>query len=287
MRYIDRSLFENCKTDTWDSDSNTWTEQLRQSDDPVGKIKTIGNKWSLLKSNFVEEFGAKCWYTEAPQIATDCDMDHFFPKGRVKNIDGYIVTDGNNIKHPGYWWKAYDINNYRHSSVFSNRARAGGGKVDCFPLLDESRRSWGGEIGDYEYRLILDPCNLNDVQLITFEIEPGRTHPVVDLEDDSDGYLRVVKSRELLNLDHDTIVPHRLKVIKETQSHIRYLKLFHGLSIGELDEDNINGAEEIKQLLINNCSRKSPFSAAAIECVLPYRNEEYLEDIISDIDLTP
>ena len=287
MRYIDKSLFVKCKTKTWDKKSQEWSNRVKDAANPSDEIKNIGNKWSSLKRTFVKEFGAKCWYTESPQIGTDFDVDHFCPKGRVKDAAGSIVKNAVQ-QHSGYWWKAFDINNYRYSCIYANRSRDEGGKVDYFPLSDESKRSWNQNSPcDYEYHQILDPCFLDDVKLLSFEIETGKTSPAVTAEEDPAGFEKVRLSKTLLNLDHETITPHRLQAIKAAQSAIRYLKLISSLNDDDLDDDDRNGITEAKDKLKELCNRKNAFSAAAVQHILPNKNAPYLADLIGELDLTP
>ncbi|MFA0039739.1 hypothetical protein [Vibrio sp. 10N.261.52.A1] len=287
MRHIDKSKFEKCKTKTWDKKSKQWSDRVKGAAEPSAEIEAIGNKWSSLKRTFVAEFGAKCWYTESPQIGTDFDVDHYWPKGRVKNADGAIVKQGTQ-QHPGYWWKAYDISNYRYSCIFANRARDEGGKVDYFPLSDESMRCWGIDAPcDYTHHLILDPCSIDDVKLLSFEVETGQISPAVTCDADPIGFEKVRLSKILLNLDHETIVPHRLRAIKDAQSAIRYLKLTSGLDDDDLDDEDRAGISEAKNRLKELCNRKSPFSAAAVQHILFNKNAQYLADFIDELDLTP
>ena len=288
MRYIDKSRFAKCKTKTWDKKSQQWSDRVKDAADRSAEIKAIGNKWSSLKRAFVAEFGAKCWYTELPQIGTDFDVDHYWPKGRVRDADGVIVKQGTQ-QHPGYWWKAYDISNYRYSCIFANRARDEGGKVDYFPIDDESMRCWDIDDApcDYAHHLILDPCYLDDVKLLSFEVETGQTSSTVTYDDNPAAFEKVKLSKTLLNLDHETITPHRLRAIKDAQSAIRYLKLALGINDDDLDDEDRAGISEAKERLKGLCNRKSPFSAAAVQHILPYKNTPYLADVILDLDLTP
>jgi hypothetical protein len=287
MRHIDKSKFVKCKTKTWDKKSKQWSDRVKDAADPSAEIKAIGNKWSSLKRTFVAEFGAKCWYTESPQIGTDFDVDHYWPKGRVKNADGVTVKQGNQ-QHPGYWWKAYDISNYRYSCIFANRARDKGGKVDYFPIDDESVRCWNFDAPcDYAHHLILDPCFLDDVKLLSFEFDTGQTSPAVTAEEDPTGFEKVRLSKILLNLDHETITPHRLRVIKDVQAKMMLLKLTSGLNDADLNDEYRTGITEAKERLKNLCNRKSAFSAAAIQHILPNKNAPYLADFIEELDLTP
>ncbi|MEZ9136314.1 hypothetical protein AB4162_10545 [Vibrio sp. 10N.286.52.B1] len=287
MRHIDKSKFAKCKTKTWDKKSKQWSDRVKGAAEPSAEIKAIGNKWSSLKRTFVAEFGAKCWYTESPQIGTDFDVDHYWPKGRVKDAAGVIVKQGEQ-QHPGYWWKAYDINNYRYSCIFANRARDEGGKVDYFPINDESMRCWDIDAPcDYIHHLILDPCCLDDVKLLSFEVETGQTSSAVTYEENPIGFEKVRLSKTLLNLDHETITPHRLQAIKDVQSSIMLLKLTSGLNDADLNDEYRHGIAEAKERLKNLCNRKSSFSAAAIQHILPNKNAPYLADVVGELDLTP
>ncbi len=287
MRFIDKSKLVECKTDSWDEKAKQWSGRVEASADPSAEIKSIGNPWSSLKLAFVKKFGEKCWYTESPQIGTDLDVDHYWPKGRVKNADGQIVKH-NKKPHPGYWWKAFDINNYRNSCIYANRGRDEGGKVDYFPLLDESKRAWNKNSPcDYKYHQILDPCCLEDVRLLSFEIEPGKTASITTEDINFNDYEKVRLSKTLLNLDHKTITPHRLRIIKETVRMINALKLFSRFKEEELDEEVRTGIVDAKDRLKQLCNRKNEFSAAAVQHLLPYKNDLYLADIVKELDLTP
>lgn len=285
MRHIDKSKFIKCKTKTWDRNSAIWSEEVRKAENHADKIKEIGNKWSSLKRAFVKEFGAKCWYTEAPQIGTDYDVDHFLPKGRVKIASGEILSRDNK-QHPGYWWKAFDIDNYRYSCIYANRSREEGGKVDYFPVSDESHRCWDfSDQSDYEYRVILDPCSIEDVQLISFKIETGKTACIYTEEQNPICYERVRLTKKILNLDETTIYDARMKAIKEIESIILLLQI--SFNVHDLNQDIRLKIQDTKKLIIEKCNRKSPFSAAVLECILPYKNEPYLADILDKLDLAP
>jgi len=286
MRHIDKSKFANCKTKTWDKKSKEWTDKVQAAADPRAQIKEIGNKWSSLKRTFIKQFGAKCWYTECPQIGTDFDVDHYWPKGRVKDASGTVVKNTGG-QHPGYWWMAFDINNYRYSCIYANRGRDDGGKVDYFPISDETKRSWNSvDTSDYNFHQILDPCCLDDVKLLSFEVDSGITVSAVSEDSDPLGFEKVKLSKKLLNLDHDTITPNRLRIIKDTKLIIGLLKLTYRLTPAELDAEELDEVVEAKKRLIELCDRKSQFSAAAVQNVLPNKSAPYLADIIGQLDLT-
>lgn len=73
----------------------------------------------------------KCAYCEWKVTPGDPgDVEHFRPKGRVKQVDGdpFLV--------PGYWWLAYEWDNLLFACSKCNSS----GKRDLFPIADQSKR---------------------------------------------------------------------------------------------------------------------------------------------------
>lgn len=107
-------------------------------------------------------FHDKCAYCESKMTATsDWDVEHFRPKGGVAERED----------HPGYYWLAYTWENLYPSCQHCNQSRKdrprwaddmdlpAGGKVDRFPLLNESARAMGPEDDtERENPLLIDPC---------------------------------------------------------------------------------------------------------------------------------
>ena len=97
--------------------------------------------WSELKTWLLENvFQFQCAYCEA-RLARDRyhgDAEHFRPKGNVvfRNEQGQELSpnctlpDGTVIKHPGYFWLAYNWRNLVPACSFCN---SGKGKNDQFP----------------------------------------------------------------------------------------------------------------------------------------------------------
>lgn len=113
-----------------------------------GKIGTVsGTLYREMKNLYFSldgPFHGKCVYCETLIVANHPgDLDHFRPKGRVTDSTGLVkIKDsrGRNIKHPGYYWLAYDYRNLLPSCEDCNRpnkGRSGGlliGKWDSFPV---------------------------------------------------------------------------------------------------------------------------------------------------------
>ena len=107
-------------------------------------------------------FHDKCAYCETKIVAgSDWDVEHFCPKGKVAERDD----------HPGYYWLAYEWSNLYPSCSHCNQRRkdrprwgdlrfaGAGGKMDQFPLEDESTRAlFPDDDLSLETRLLLDPC---------------------------------------------------------------------------------------------------------------------------------
>lgn len=115
--------------------------------------------------------GNKCWYSEVDLTGSDPNIDHFRPKGRVKEINNETLANLN-TDSGGYWWLAFDLENFRLSSMHSNQRRVDeqtdGGKWDYFPV--EGLRALEKTPLNLitEAVLPLDPCSATDVAMMWF-----------------------------------------------------------------------------------------------------------------------
>jgi hypothetical protein len=124
------------------------------------------NRWTALREAFAAASSDKCWYIECKNLGTDDDIDHYRPKGGVKEAPD----------HPGYYWLAFDWPTLRLSCHRANRPRVNpestetGGKAEHFPLINPGHRSMGpGDDLSREIPLLLDPTRLTDVALLSFK----------------------------------------------------------------------------------------------------------------------
>lgn len=115
--------------------------------------------------------GNKCWYSEVPLDGADPNVDHFRPKGRVREVNEDFTTNGRSCE--GYWWLAFDVRNFRLASMHSNQRRVDadtdGGKWDFFPVLGERAPEGTDYACIVEEVLPLDPCSQTDVRLLWFD----------------------------------------------------------------------------------------------------------------------
>ncbi len=102
----------------------------------------------LVRAALAKLFYDKCAYCYSEITATDdWDVEHFRPKGRVAERSA----------HPGYYWLTYNWKNLYTSCTHCNQRRKdkprwgdlryarAGGKMDQFPLEDETTRAMSHE----------------------------------------------------------------------------------------------------------------------------------------------
>ena len=112
------------------------------------KNKIYGSK--TVKKALLRAQYEKCCYCESKFLANSPgDVEHYRPKGAVKQ------TDGQRVEHPGYYWLAYEWNNLLVSCADCNRSY----KKDLFPLKnpDARARSHHDKIDD-ERPLFVNPA---------------------------------------------------------------------------------------------------------------------------------
>lgn len=167
--------------------------------------------WGKLKPWLLALSGGKCWFTEARDIASHLDVEHFRPKKAARNAKG--------PERDGYWWLAFDYMNFRIAGTVPNRKKGA-----WFPLRYRSecstytRRCEGDEVPHF-----LDPTNAHDVTLLAFD-EEGKAIPAPNVERWE--YVRVKRTVERLKLtEHQALSEERRKVWQKTTKLInKYLK---------------------------------------------------------------
>jgi uncharacterized protein (TIGR02646 family) len=132
--------------------------------------------WGSLKSWLSEISTNKCWYCEAKSTRAPLDVDHFRPKLAI-TVDGIKL-----VGHDGYYWLAYEWQNFRLSCQRCNRpekdAGALHGKANEFPIQNETQRcflptgNWNAESPR-----LLDPCREADCTLLVHGVD-GEVKPL-------------------------------------------------------------------------------------------------------------
>ena len=214
-----------------------------------------------LQADFREQGFNKCWYTEVKLIGQDAPIDHFRPKSEIRKYKDYNYNEP--LQTQGYYWLKREPENYRLSCTYANRITGAGGKGCYFPLSDESEylTPFGTE---NELQLLLDPCNADDVKLLSFI-----GNEVVAATTDEYFKTRVEVSADIYNLRDPYIKAERGKVWDEVDK-----------TLEEYESGDINKNACIRKLKM--CiGRDSQFSACAIACV----NSLAPDEIKNELDL--
>ncbi len=176
MRYIPLKEATKEALELWLQKSNRILEEMKNESD-VKKRKAIIHRNKAHWRNadlldFLKKLSdGKCWYTEARFIAEYPHLEHFRPKCCARNEDWAKC-------HDGYWWLAFDIENYRLSKPVPNTRKGA-----YFPLRELAMAVCEpGVAVTLESPLFLDPANEDDAALIGFnslgQAEPCKEHPV-------------------------------------------------------------------------------------------------------------
>ncbi len=127
-------------------------------------IDANSGHWGQLKEWLLALSSGKCWFSEAKEIFSHYDVEHFRPKKVAKGL-GSDVRDG-------YWWLAFDYMNFRVCGNVGNRKKGG-----WFPLQPGSQVScYGHRCEEMEAAYFLDPIDIDDVKLLAFD-EEGKAIP--------------------------------------------------------------------------------------------------------------
>lgn len=241
--------------------------------DAVAKIKERneaidGNAshWGNLKEWLLALSYGKCWFTEARDIASHCDVEHFRPKKEALDLAGNA--------RDGYWWLAFDYTNFRAAGNVPNRKKGG-----WFPLADGSLCSTHDQrCEDSEQPYLLDPVNDADWALLAFDDE-GNAIPVPGASQWD--VQRVEESSKRLKLnEHDALPAERRRIwqamTKAINDFLDAKKKYHPRINPMVKVTIEERAREIRQLTRPDAE----LSAVARWCVL-FRNNVLLSRLIS------
>lgn len=211
MRYI--PLKDNSPDPAWLAKASVLFAKLVAAQDSAARNVIIDKNtkiWGELKVWLLELSHGKCWFSEAKDCFSHWDVEHYRPKKNAKDIDG--------TEHEGYWWLAFDWQNYRICGNAGNRK-----KGTYFPLRTQSPRA-SGPASDLrlEAPLLLDPIDEDDPNLISFNVE-GRAIPTPGITDAWDKE-RVTYSVERFNLDFSPLMEKRKVIWNECWQRIQSYK---------------------------------------------------------------
>jgi len=256
MRYI--SIADLQIDQTWLDAAEAAAEAVRKAT-PSNRSKVINSYqqvWKDLKEPLRKLSHEKCWYCESIDPRSDNAVDHYRPKGNVKDATP---------PHEGYWWLAFNWMNYRFCCTYCNsiRASAGvtGGKQDYFPLWDENSRARSDQDDiDDELPLLLDPTHLTDVRLIAFS-EDGSVGPAIDRKKQTE-YRMARESILRYNLKHPLLVEFRAARLKEVRAWVENGDKYLARYVRRKRPNDRSTAETFLAQVRTAVSPRAPYSTA-------------------------
>lgn len=234
--------------------------------------------WKALKEELQRCSHGKCWYCESPTTATaPGDVDHYRPKNAVDECP----------QHGGYWWLAFDWDNYRYSCELCNRLHMDvetnvvGGKATHFPLCDERKRAFS-ETPErsvlFEEPMLLDPVVASDPPLLTFNEEgmavPARTDAA------SIACQRAKKSIELYHLNRSKLKNWRQFYGNKVRSLVDDGEKFLLLYVLENSVAAREGYNAVCNQLSSMIQGDAPYAAAAKAMLRRFRDKEWVMELL-------
>jgi hypothetical protein len=269
MRRIDLNLFQ--PSDAWLAKAAAAFATLESKETATERtafIKANSSIWRELREELIARFGNKCWFTDAPEYVARLDVEHFRPKAAALNRKG--------VKRGGYWWLAFDWQNYRLCGQIPNRER----KKCWFPLMPSSFVATGPQDNwQLELPAFLDPKNPTDVDLVAYA-EDGLLHakPGANLRE----RYRVKITEELLGLSQiPLVVEERRRLWKDCRLLIHdYMRLKEREKRCGRDPVLASEQDNVLRQIIALAESNKPFASVIRNC-LRLAPEEWAKGILA------
>lgn len=209
--------------------------------------------WGDIKPWLMSLSHSKCWFSEAIDVFSHKDVEHFRPKKECKRS----VGQRKDTYEDGYWWLSYDWANYRFFGNVGNRK-----KGSLFPLMPNSLvAAFGGLSINNEIPVFLDPTCDSDPELLDFN-SFGKAIPHPDATDYEQ--YRVIKTVTHLKLDFDELEEARAKIWTACNEKIDRCREIASKAMGPADEAEVKA---IKKSLRAMVQPDAPFSMTAAACL--------------------
>jgi len=157
-----------------------------------------------IKKTLWEYHNRKCCYCERKRdLKRESDVEHFRPKAAVTE----------DKEHDGYWWLAYEWDNYFFSCKLCNQEY----KKNHFPLLPEGKRAYKADDNlSEEKSILIHPTDENPEKFIGFDWQhaKGVLVKAVGLDDNYRGHKT---ANELTGINDPVIMRERAEIIPELQ----------------------------------------------------------------------
>lgn len=227
MRYIDPQLVSQNLPEGWEQQARAAAAAVAAArpQDRSTEVNKRSQVWKELKDTLKNASNGKCWYCESVDSRSDNAVDHFRPKNAVAERSD----------HEGYWWLAFDWENYRFCCTFCNCRRVdqatgqNGGKADHFPLKDEAKRANASTDNlDDEEPMLLNPSASADPGLLWFD-EDGQAVPnPICSGPNGYPYKRAEVSIHFYHLNHSDIVDKRKALCSEIRRRVEDADSYFG-----------------------------------------------------------
>jgi hypothetical protein len=178
----------------WVAEAEAATDQLRNAVDEAARKAIIEAKQGLWRDDRIRhwllgQFHDKCWFSESRESVSAIHVDHFRPKGRIKDESGGDTREG-------YWWLAFDWRNYRICGQLLNVK-----KGDLFPIC-EGKRCRPDDLVSLrlEAPILIDPLT-DQARLISFEADEDGCRAIPAAGNDEQDRIRAERSIEILGLN--------------------------------------------------------------------------------------
>lgn len=241
----------------WIADAQALIGQLLAAPDKAARdalIDANDGLWGRLRVWLLRLSYDKCWYSEARDLFSVLEVEHFRPKKRCKRRPRGQFSDG-------YWWLAFEWSNYRLCGKLGNAK-----KGDFFPLATGSLVAVHGGLDiRNEIPLLLDPACPGDPDLLSFN-EDGACAPHADA--DQFTQLRVSTTTDRLNLNHGRIKKGRQRVWARCWQLIedcRAVAEQMNKAAGPADRERLNQKKEELRRMVRP---EAEFSAVAKDCLM-------------------
>ncbi len=261
MRYIALSSVDKSELSDWISRSNEILDEMKAEPDEKKRKAIIHRNKSHWRETRLIDFlkrlsNGKCWYTEARFTAEYPQLEHFRPKSCARNEDWVKC-------HDGYWWLAFDLENYRLAKPMPNVR-----KGTYFPLRERMTAvNSPGIACSRESPMFLDPTNQDDVELLGFnalgQVEPC-AEPLVDM--DEWDRKRIEFSIKRYGLNDENLVTARKSVWDGLIKQFSEYQQVASKAKNERCAFSAGKAQQIREDLAKELDPSREFSALVLEC---------------------
>lgn len=265
MRWICKDEIEEYLNQAWRDMANQARDRLISAPDEYTRkaiLNASSNVWRAFYDLLPQHLQGKCWYCETEIIRSDMAIDHFRPKGKVEDDN----------THDGYWWLAFEWQNYRCACTYCNSRRVfeetQGGKGCRFPLENPEERAFTplDEIKlNNERPYFLDPFNIDDEKLLWFDPDGKPTwKPLATAEQQT----KVKNSIDIFHLNQTKIVRARNKIRLEVERQVKKIK----------NNDDVQAAKATLRRMVKDTEM---LSRTAVVYLRAHRELQEVKDILN------